>query len=104
MNPKLRLTCAAFAAALTACATMPAGPAQAEGKDLAYTRHTTKRTMAKTGTGRVSGDQVASSSTAAAGVTYRIAGSDRIQTAIETSRAAWSDAGTVDGPSPSPWS
>lgn len=96
MNQKLRLSCVGVAtAALAAVATLAANPAQADGHGstftTTFTKHTTKRTVPKAD----AGSRTALSTTAAP--VYRIAGNDRIQTAIEASAAAWDDAGTVDG-------
>lgn len=93
MNQKLRLSCVGVAtAALAAVATLAANPAQAEGQDFTFTKHTTKRTVARTD----AGSRTTLSTTAAP--VSRIAGSDRIQTAIEASAAAWFDAGSSEGP------
>jgi hypothetical protein len=91
MNQKLRLSCVGVAtAALAAAATLAASPAQAGDQHRTFTKHTTKRSVAKTATG----SRTAMSTTAAP--VFRIAGNDRIQTAIEASQI-WDDAGTVDG-------
>jgi putative cell wall-binding protein len=92
MNHKLRLGCVSVATvALAAAASLAASPAHAEGHGSTFTKHTTKRAVAKTG----ASDRTASSTVAAP--VARIAGSDRIQTAIQASLAAWDNAGTADG-------
>lgn len=91
MNQKLRLSCVSVAtAALAAAATLAASPAQAGDQHFTFTKHTTKRSVTKTATG----SRTAMSTTAAP--VYRIAGADRIQTAIAASKG-WADAGSAEG-------
>jgi hypothetical protein len=94
MDVRLRLTCATLAAAMAAATSLAAGPAQAEGTHYSFTKHTTKRTFTRTVTG--SSGRLSASSTATTPVN-RIAGTDRIDTAIQASQAAWDDAGTSSG-------
>lgn len=83
----------AITVGLAAATALAAGPAQAAGQDPTFTKRPTKRS-ATVDARTLSG--TATSSTAAVQV-FRISGSDRIQTAIEASFAAWDDAGTVEG-------
>lgn len=92
MRATLRLSCATVVTALAA-ATLAAAPVQAEGQDFGFTKHTTKRSVAKAS--GLAGTRAATSTTAPQ--VFRIAGSDRIQTAIEASFMAWDDAATPDG-------
>jgi putative cell wall-binding protein len=94
MNTKIRRGCVTFAtAALAAAATLAASPAQATDNGVTHTKRPTNRTAAADAE-RLSGTTTTGT---LAGEVFRIAGSDRIQTAIEASLAAWDDAGTPDG-------